>query len=158
MIGTDRGRKGDRPSKTDLIAGMFTTHPMEVLTPKRIAGDLGLNLQMVTTIVNRLKDQGMIERIGWGKYRLRSDVVLDGPAIEEIVKDFTSMSEDILGRDLHGNGREGEKVSTLIEAYEKVRRIGGEPFAVNVLRICTKRRLDDERAKAIVRMVSGGMS
>jgi len=153
------GRKGDRTSKTDMIAGMFTSHPMEVLTPKRIACDLGLNLQMVTTIVNRLREHGLIERIGWGKYRLRNDVVLDGPTIELILEDFKTMSQEVLGMPIRSSLQDsGEKVSTLMEAYDKVRRIGGEPFASNVLRVCSYRRLDDQRSKALVRLVSGGFT
>lgn len=153
-----RDRVAHPPSKTEMIAELFDSNPFVVLTPKGIAEDLDLDLKTVTSIVNRLRDHGYVERIGWGRYRLRTDVAIGAEKLDSIRSLFIDMSRDVLGRGcfgpetIEGSGESG----SLMEVYERVREIAGEPFATNVLRVCAKRVTGDDRARSIVRMVSGG--
>jgi DNA-binding MarR family transcriptional regulator len=145
-------------SKTDMIASMFSANPLSILTPKEISVKLGMDIRIVTSIVNRLKDEGSVERVGWGRYRLMSGMVLDEAAIRSITEDMLAMSSEVLGRIEEDRSAQGsDLMSRMHGVYTKLRRIGGEPFAINILRVCAKKRMDDEGVRVLVRMVSEGV-
>ncbi len=153
-----RVRESRDISKTDMIASMFSANPLSILTPKEISVKLGIDIRIVTSIVNRLRDEGTVERVGWGRYRLMTGMVVDEAAIEGITEDMIAMSSEVLGGMNEDRGPQGpDLMSRMLYVYTKLRRIGGEPFAINILRVCAKKRMDDEGVRVIVRMVSEGV-
>lgn len=158
MYARSRNRHTSETSKTDRIAGIFTSNPFNVYNPKNLSSDLGMNLQLVTTIVNRLRDEGLIERIGWGKYRLRTEASFDRETVEGVMRDFLHLSSEVLGPDIDTTDIQGDDVIiTLIDSYERIKEIAGEPFSANILRICVKKRLEGDQARIFIRLVAGVM-
>jgi hypothetical protein len=154
-----RVREAHEMSKTDRIASMFTADPITVLTPKEISVQLDMDIRIVTSIVNRLRDEGSIERVGWGRYRLKTGMVVDEKAIVGISDDLIRLSSEVLGKIEEDRSIWGEnRLARLLWIYEKISKIGGEPFALNMLRICTKKWLDEEGAKVMIRIVSEGVN
>jgi hypothetical protein len=144
--GSDLKRRGpertdEETSKTDRIASVFSSSPFVEHTPKMISEDLDMDIKLVTTIVNRLRSEGMIERIGWGRYRLKTDKDFDQEYLREITADMKDKASTIMGgRDRLEIKTSGEDpFNELKEVYEAIRKLGGEVMASNLLRICAKR-------------------
>ncbi|MDG6225369.1 MAG: hypothetical protein QCI82_07640 [Candidatus Thermoplasmatota archaeon] len=158
MYARSRSRHSSETSKTDRIAGLFTSQPFRVFTPKELSVELGMKLQLVTTIVNRLKDEGLIERVGWGKYRLRTDASFDRETVEGVMRDFLHLSSEVLGSDIDATGIEGDDMITpLIDTYERIKDLAGESFSANILRICVNKRMEGDQARVFIRLVAGVM-
>jgi len=143
-------------SKTDRIAGVFTSHPNDVISPKEISRELDLNLQLVTTIVNRLKEEGMVERIGWGKYRLRRMVIMEDTDIRAVRDEMASLASSVFGRPFGAYCTDGgDRMTELSSLYTRIRVLGGETVASNLLLISARKHLDEDGAKKLLRTLQG---
>lgn len=139
-----RGRK--KRSKTDMIAEIFNSRPMEKHSPKEIAGELGLEIQLVTSIVSRLRNEGLIERVGWGQYKLKMAHTIEDLHMKEICDHMKEMASPVMGTTLPTSGEleKEDAYSELIVIYRSIREKGGEIMAVNLLRLCASKVLDDD--------------
>ena len=142
-------------SKTERIANVFTSRPLDAISPKEISRELELEIQLVTSIVSRLKAEGLIERVGWGKYKLRMDQTVDDEIIEVISRDMYDLSLDIMGMTPITNLEEELKApfQFLIKIYRDAINIGGETMANNLLRLAARKRLDEGEVDFLVNSV-----
>lgn len=142
-------------SKTERIANVFTSRPLDSISPKEISRELDLEIQLVTSIVSRLKAEGLIERVGWGKYKLRMDQTVDDEVLRLISKDMYEMSLEIMGTTPLENVDEELKApfKFLIKIYKEAIGVGGETMANNLLRLCARKRLDDGEVDFLVHSV-----
>jgi hypothetical protein len=142
-------------SKTERIANVFTSRPLDSISPKEISRELDLEIQLVTSIVSRLKAEGLIERIGWGKYKLRMDQTVDEEILQVITRDLYQMSLQIMGMAPNENVEEELKspFKFLIKIYQEAINIGGETMANNLLRLSARKRLDEEEVDFLVHSV-----
>jgi hypothetical protein len=122
---------------------MFTGNPLKELSPKDLSKELGYDIQLVTTIVNRLMTEGLVERIGRGRYRLKMEQVLDDTYIRSMISEMKDLTARVLGenavdgRDWNGSGGFNE----LVDLYRTIRSRGGSSLANNILRLAAKRSL-----------------
>ncbi|MFW3146887.1 MAG: hypothetical protein ACMUIE_08770 [Thermoplasmatota archaeon] len=135
-----------RTSKTEKIASIFSDEPLDYHTPKEISLKLDMDIRLVTSIVNRLKAEGLVERIGRGRYRLKMDQEIDEETISGIRGELASMSQVILG--IPGRDEKDRMNTTpfkqLVSLYMMVDNIGGRTMARNLLRLSGKKYLDDD--------------
>ena len=139
-------------SKTERIANVFTSRPLDSISPKEISRELDLEIQLVTSIVSRLKAEGLIERIGWGKYKLRMEQTVDDDVLRIIAKNLYDISRNIVG------SRQSRKLDEdldqpfkfLIEVYKQVISVGGENMANNLLKLAARKELDDTEVEYLV--------
>ncbi|MFO8050905.1 MAG: hypothetical protein R6V01_04320 [Thermoplasmatota archaeon] len=142
----------DNPTKTDMIANVFSEHPLDALSPKMISTELGLEIKLVTTIVNRLRNEGVIERVGWGKYRLSIDSNIEEEVLENISEDMYRMTGVILGSAPSGwlNDSNGSGFKNLVNAYARISEIGGDVMAQNILRLAASKSLPDDKVDPLM--------
>ena len=147
-----RGRM--KESKTDRIASIFLSRPMEMISPKEISSELDMNIQLVTSIVSRLKNEGLIERVGWGRYRLRVETNIEEDYLKDINRELREMASMILGRaTLLDSIEKDDPFNELIGIYSSLRRVGGEAMASNLLRLCAKKSLLAEKVDVLMESV-----
>ncbi len=150
---TKRARgKSRNISKTERIANVFTARPLDSISPKEISVELDLEIQLVTSIVSRLKAEGLIERIGWGQYKLRMEQTVDDEILRIVAKDMYKISRNIVGSRENKDIEEEleEPFKFLIEVYKQVIKIGGETMANNLLRLSACKELDDGEVEYLV--------
>lgn len=142
-------------TKTDQIANVFSENPLDAISPKDISAELGLDIKLVTTIVNRLRKEGMIERVGWGKYRLSIDNSIEDEVLEMIADEMSKMTMVILGIPLNKiNGdSNGSAFKNLVSVYRKISEIGGELMAQNVLRLSASKKLGSDKVEPLISAV-----
>lgn len=142
-------------SKTERIANVFTSRPLDSISPKEISRELDLEIQLVTSIVSRLKSEGLIERVGWGKYKLRMDQTVDDEILKNISKDMYEMSLGIMGMTRSDNVEAELKApfKFLIKIYQEAISIGGETMANNLLRLSARKKLNEEEVDFLVHSV-----
>ncbi|MCU0799289.1 MAG: hypothetical protein MUC62_06415 [Candidatus Thermoplasmatota archaeon] len=145
-----RGRKTD--SKTEHIASIFTGNPLKDISPKEISNELGYDIQLVTTLVNRLMSEGMVERTGRGRYKLKVDQVIDDSYLRSMISEMKDLTRMVLGvrsmegRDWSGSGGFKE----LVELYQVIRAMGGSALANNILRLAAKKSLLEGDVEAVL--------
>ena len=150
-------RSGKRKiTKTDLIAGIFSDHPLDPLSPKLISIELGLDIKLVTTIVNRLRQEGLIDRVGWGKYKLSIDNSIGDEILEKITHDMFEMTCVILGPIpvKRIESPNGSAFKELVTIYLRLCTIGGEIMAQNVLRLAANKNLPEDKIEPLIVSVS----
>jgi hypothetical protein len=142
-------------SKTERIANVFTSRPLDSISPKEISRELDLEIQLVTSIVSRLKAEGLIERVGWGKYKLRMEQTVDEEILQVITRDLYQMSLQIMGMAPSDNVEQELKspFNFLVKIYQEAINIGGETMANNLLRLSARKRLDEEEVDFLVHSV-----
>ncbi len=147
-----RKRGRTRDSKTEHIASVFTGNPLKEMSPKGISKELGYDIQLVTTIVNRLMSEGLVERTGRGRYRLKVEHVIDDGHVRSMISEMKELSMMVLGmrsvegRDWNGSGGYKE----LVDLYQAIRSMGGSALANNILRLAAKRSLLDGDVEAVL--------
>lgn len=147
-----RKRGRTRDSKTEHIASIFTGNPLKEMSPKDISNELGYDIQLVTTIVNRLMSEGTVERIGRGRYRLKVDQVIDDGYLRSMISEMMDLTKMVLGaryiegRDWNGSGGFKE----LVELYQVIRSKGGSALANNILRLAAKKSLHEGDIEAVL--------
>jgi hypothetical protein len=148
-----RGRS--RESKTDRIASVFISRPLSSISPKEIASELDLDLQLVTSIVSRLRSEGLIDRVGWGQYRLKRDRTISREYLEDINRELRDMASMILGKTttLDRIETNGDPFKELISIYSSLRKVGGDAMASNLLRLCAKKSLLEEKVDVLMESV-----
>ncbi len=106
--------------------------------------------------MNRLKKEGFIERMGWGKYKLKLSHSADDKKLKEIGDNFTDITEEILGNSESNNGieRSDDPFLYLVDIYSAVSVIGGETMARNLLRLSANKDLPPEEVDALIISVS----
>ncbi len=134
---------------------MFTEHPLQPISPKEISRELDLDIQLVTSIVSRLRAEGLIERVGWGKYKLRMDSTFDPEKIILIAKDLYDLTKGILGSpdNGHGEGAAENPFRYLVETFRAVSDRGGEAMALNLLRLSARKRLSPDEIELLIMSV-----
>jgi hypothetical protein len=80
-------------------------------------------------------------------------MVIDEKAVGQMIDDMIAMSSHVLGS-VESAPDGADALTRMVYLYERMRLMGGEPFALNILRICAKRRLDDEGVRTMLRIVS----
>lgn len=148
-----RGRM--KESKTDRIASIFTERPLDLISPKEISTELDMDLQLVTSIVSRLRSEGLVERVGWGKYKLKMDKDIEERYLKDINRELREMASMILGRTTLLNEIEtnGNPFNELIGLYSSLKRVGGDAMASNLLRLCAKKSLLEEKVDVLLESV-----
>lgn len=133
-------------SKTEMIASIFSDEPLDHHTPKEISLKLDLDIRLVTSIVNRLRSEGLVERIGRGRYRLKMDQEIREEIISGIRDEMASMSQVILGlpEAKESGGDDETPFRELISLYRTVDEVGGRTMARNLLRLSGRKFLDDD--------------
>ena len=63
-----RSIRGRKPTKTGLVLRYLVNHNDQVLTPKEVADDLGFEIHITVTILNRLASKGTISKKGRGLF------------------------------------------------------------------------------------------
>jgi hypothetical protein len=132
-------------SKTERIANVFASRPLDSISPKEISQELGLEIQLVTSIVSRLKAEGLIERVGWGKYKLRMEQTVDDDVLRLVASDMVKMSHNIIRSISSEDVEDGLKdpFKFLIGIYQQVVSVGGETMANNLLRLSARKQMDE---------------
>ena len=141
-----------------MIADVFSRRPTDLITPKEISRELGLDLQLVTSLMKRLMDEGVIDRISRGKYRLKIDMVCDKKEINEIVTDMEKIALITLGIPPHSNNKESDEddpYRRLKDAYVRIRSLGGEVMALNLLRVSSRKKLEKEECDLLFQLIKG---
>lgn len=148
-------RVKDKLSKTDRIASIFSSRPLESISPKEIAKELELDLQLVTSIVSRLRSEGLVERVGWGKYKLKVERSVGDDYLIKINKDLREMASMIIGKkepfvEIDSGG---DPFKELTQLYSTIKELGGETLASNLLRLCAKKSHLEEKVDILVESV-----
>ncbi|MEA3558378.1 MAG: hypothetical protein U9R75_03905 [Candidatus Thermoplasmatota archaeon] len=145
-----------KKTKTDMIAGVFSDHPLDPMSPKHISIELGLDIKLVTTIVNRLRQEGLIDRVGWGKYKLSIDNSIEDEILEKITDDMFEMTRIILGPIPYKNTEtpNGSAFKGLVNVYRSLCTIGGELMAQNVLRLAANKNLPEDSIEPLIVSIS----
>lgn len=151
-------RRKTTSSKTDRIAEVFTENPTVTFSPKQIAHDLDLDLQLVTSIVKRLMDEGMLERVDRGKYRLRSMLSVDMDELFEISREMDERASRTIGKELDSIqpftiGK--DPLDQLNATFGRIRDLGGKSFAVNLFRMSAKKRMKIEDMNSLLEKLMG---
>lgn len=139
-------------SKTERIASVFIERPLQPISPKEISRELDLDIQLVTSIVSRLRAEGLIERIGWGKYKLRMDNTFEPEKLITIARDLHDLTSGILGtrEDGHGEVSEDHSFDYLVDTYRAISQKGGEAMAANLLRLSARKLLSPEETELLI--------
>ncbi|MGA1821058.1 MAG: type IV toxin-antitoxin system AbiEi family antitoxin domain-containing protein [Thermoplasmatota archaeon] len=155
MKSRGRRRTSSKPSKTEMITEVFTSRPMDLITPKEISISLGLDIQLVTSIVNRLRDDGIIERPARGKYRLRIDQIADDDTLSEIARDMEELASDTLNIPPAGKSENGytNPFRELFLIYTHIQKRGGQAMSQNLLRLSARNRLSQDQIDALIRSI-----
>ncbi len=148
-------RRSMKESKTDMIASIFTSRPLDLVSPKDVSSELKMDLQLVTSIMSRLRSEGLIERVGWGQYKLKMESNIENRYLEDINRELRDMASMILGRTaiLDGIQSNGDPFKELIGLYSSLRKIGGEAMASNLLRLCAKKILLADKVDVLIESV-----
>lgn len=148
-----RGRQTE--SKTDRIASYFSARPLDSISPKDIARELDMDLQLVTSLVNRLRKEGLVERIGRGKYRLKLEGFVDESSISAINRDMSILAGRIFGElnPRTGGTSTGDPFRELVGLYLTLRKVGGEATASNLLKLCAYKRLEGRNVELLVNTI-----
>ena len=141
-------------SKTEMISSIFRDDPLKTFTPKIISDDLDLDLKVVTTIVNRLYQNGMLERTGWGSYRLKLDILFAEHELSNIASDMVSLASKAFGDErmkglLDEHGRD-DPFREIVRTYRGIREVLGKEMALNMLRISANKRLGGKGSKLLM--------
>jgi hypothetical protein len=150
---TSRARgKSRNISKTERIANVFTSRPLDSISPKEISMELGLEIQLVTSIVSRLKAEGLIERVGWGKYKLRMEQTVDDEILKIVAQEMFEMSQKVIRTKHEGDVEEELKdpFKFLVQIYREIVKVGGEMMANNLLRLSARKRMEEEEVDFLV--------
>jgi hypothetical protein len=141
-----RKRGEVKDSKTEKISSMFSASPFKELSPKEISEGLGYDIQLVTTIVNRLMNEGFVERTGRGRYRLFVEQVVRPDHLSSMTREMKEFGRTVLGaRSLEGLQPEGlEGLKGLVGTYDAIRIRGGSVLANNILRLAARKVLPEE--------------
>jgi hypothetical protein len=134
---------------------VFTDRPLQPISPKEISRELDLDIQLVTSIVSRLRAEGLIERVGWGKYKLRMDNTFEPEKLLMIAEDLYDLTKGILGSPENGHGEVSEEnpFRYLVETYRAVSKRGGEAMAMNLLRLSARKRLTTDEIELLIMSV-----
>lgn len=135
-----------------MITEVFTARPMDLITPKEISTSLGLDIQLVTSIVNRLRDDGVIERPSRGKYRLSLDQIADDDIIMEIAGEMEKLANttlNILPEEGVENGG-ADPFKKLLLIFKHIQERGGQSMALNLLRMSARSKLDPDQIDALI--------
>ncbi len=83
----------------------------------------------------------MVDRVGWGKYKLKMETSIEKQYLRDINKELRGMASMIIG-----NTSKFDEIETnddpfkeLTELYRSIRELGGEAMASNLLRLCAKK-------------------
>lgn len=148
-----RRRSSSSPSKTEMITEVFTARPMDLITPKEISTSLGLDIQLVTSIVNRLRDDGVIERPSRGKYRLSLDQIADDDIIMDIAREMEKLANTTLNILPEEEGVENggaDPFKKLLLIFKHIQERGGQSMALNLLRMSARSKLDPDQIDALI--------
>jgi len=138
-------------SKTEQIANVFIERPLDSISPKEISRELGMEIQLVTSIVSRLRAEGLVERVGWGKYKLRMEQTIARDVLEQVSSDYWELTRDILAGS--GEGRiEGadDHFDRIVRIFVEVKNLGGDVMAQNLLRLAARKSMPLEDVKILV--------
>ena len=135
-----------------MIARVIRESPFQSHTPKQIANQLDLDIQLVTSIVNRLRSEGVIERIGWGKYIQKREQEFEDTYLIDIIHDMREMASVILGRTSPLDNIQGQDdpFKELMEVYRSIKELGGEAMASNLLRLCAKKSMLRDKVDMLI--------
>ncbi len=135
-----------------MIAKVISDSPFQSHTPRQIANELDLDIQLVTSIVNRLRSEGVIERIGWGKYIQKREQEFEDRYLIDITHDMRVMASMILGQTspLDNIKQKGDPFKELMEMYKSIKELGGETMASNLLRLCAKKSMLNDRVDILI--------
>ena len=135
-----------------MIARVIRESPFQSHTPKQIANQLDLDIQLVTSIVNRLRSEGVIERIGWGKYIQKREQEFEDTYLIDIIHDMREMASVILGRTspLDNIQVQDDPFKELMEVYRSIKELGGEAMASNLLRLCAKKSMLRDKVDMLI--------
>ncbi|MBN1389953.1 MAG: hypothetical protein JXA22_04855 [Candidatus Thermoplasmatota archaeon] len=146
-----RRTKVKEMSKTERIANVFKVHPFESISPKEISGELGMEIQLVTSIVSRLRAEGLIERVSWGKYRLRMEQTLPEETLNKVANDYQEISRNILSTsDVRSINNDTRPLDLMVQIYIEVMNVGGEIMAQNMLRLAARKSISPEDAEVLL--------
>ncbi|MGA1866713.1 MAG: type IV toxin-antitoxin system AbiEi family antitoxin domain-containing protein, partial [Thermoplasmatota archaeon] len=144
--------------KTERIASIFVGRPLDLISPKEISGELGMDIQLVTSIISRLRSEGLLERVSRGKYRLRMEQTIANETLLEIAEDFLKMSKEILPAlnerfTDQPSTQGGDPLDQITNIYIQVRKFSGDMMAKNLLRLAAGKNADPKDAKVLVSTV-----
>ena len=138
-------------SKTEQIANVFIERPLDSISPKEISRELGMEIQLVTSIVSRLRAEGLVERVGWGKYKLRMEQTIAQDVLEQVSSDYWDLTRNILTSS--GKGKiegTGDHFDRIVRIFVEVRKVGGDVMAQNLLRLAARKSMPLEDVKILV--------
>ncbi|MGA1793794.1 MAG: MarR family transcriptional regulator [Thermoplasmatota archaeon] len=138
-------------SKTEQIANVFIERPLDSISPKEISRELGMEIQLVTSIVSRLRAEGLVERVGWGRYKLRMEQTIAHDILEQVSSDYWDLTRNILA----GSGKgvaegEGDHFDRIVRIFVEVKKVGGDVMAQNLLRLAARKSMPHEDVKILV--------
>jgi hypothetical protein len=102
--------------------------------------------------VSRLRAEGLIERVGWGKYKLRMDNTFEPEKLLLIAEDLYELTRGILGSPGNGHGKASAEnpFGYLVETFRAVSDRGGEAMAMNLLRLSARKRLSPDEIELLI--------
>ncbi|MBN1540102.1 MAG: MarR family transcriptional regulator [Candidatus Thermoplasmatota archaeon] len=157
LVRRNRARSSE-VSKTERIADIFMKHPLDRISPKEISRELNMDIQLVTSIVNRLRSEGLIERVSRGKYRLRMEQTIADEVILRVSEDYLEMSSEVLPAirtrlEHQLSAREGKPLDRMVRMYAEVKKFGGDLMARNLLRLAASKSVEPEGVKVLISAV-----
>ncbi|UCF08605.1 MAG: hypothetical protein JSW28_02640 [Thermoplasmata archaeon] len=133
--------RGKKPTKTENILEYMVDHPNEVLSPKKVADELGFNLQTTVTVLNRLAMEGAISKEARGQFCYHSKE----KAEKKEVKGAEKEREDFAGPSLD------KKNAPII--YKAIYHMASESTGPDILKTITGLGPDDFDDKAPIESI-----
>ncbi|MGA1872204.1 MAG: MarR family transcriptional regulator [Thermoplasmatota archaeon] len=141
-------------SKTEQIANVFIEHPLDSISPKEISRELGMEIQLVTSIVSRLRSEGLVERIGWGKYKLRMEQTISEDILQKVAADFSEITKSMLSSSRKKvQDPDIKPFDQIVTVFVEVRKLNGDRMAQNMLRLAARRNMPHDEVKTLVSSV-----
>jgi hypothetical protein len=113
---------------------------------------LDLEIQLVTSIVSRLKAEGLIERVGWGKYKLRMEQTVEDEVLKTVARSMYEMAQNLIrtGPQVDLEEKLVDPFKFLVEVYKEVLNVGGETMANNLLKLSASKKLEEREVDFLV--------
>jgi DNA-binding MarR family transcriptional regulator len=136
-----------KKKKTELILEYLENRPNTELSPRDVGKALGLEPKSVASILGRLKDQGIIEKTGRGRFMMRISISYDSKAI---IEEARSTLIGSLGKEMIKSMRLDKRYKDIESFLNDVGRKLGRNLACNLVKETIYRNCTPEAAEALV--------